>query len=88
MCQGYESHVIDIIKEPDVFAIQLDKASDISGNAQFLALNRFVCNGDITEQFLFCKTLWNQQNAKAFLMLSTVISVLTICHGNNASASA
>jgi hypothetical protein len=35
----------------------LDESTDINGKAQLLAFTWFVCNGDITEQFLFCKLL-------------------------------
>jgi hypothetical protein len=82
------SQVIATIKEPNFFAIQFEESTDITGKAQFLAFSKSVCNGDITARFLFCKTLRKQQNAKASLMLSTVISVLMIRHGNHASASA
>jgi hypothetical protein len=49
--------VIANTNEADFFAIQLDKSTDITGKAQLLAFSRFVFNGDITEQFLFCKPL-------------------------------
>jgi hypothetical protein len=40
------------------------------------------------KHFYFASNSKKQQKAETFLMLSTVISVLTICHGNHASASA
>jgi hypothetical protein len=80
--------VIVNINEADFFfAIQLDESTDITGKAQLLAFSRFVSNGDIIEQFLFKSDSQKQQKAKKFLMLSTVISVVTIRHGNHASAS-
>ena len=57
MSQDIESQVIASIKEAKSFAIQLDESTDITGKAQLLAFIRFVCNEDITEQFLFCKSL-------------------------------
>jgi hypothetical protein len=57
MSQDVESHLIADIKEADYFAFQLDKSTDITGKAQLLVFSRFVCNGDIIEQFLFCKPL-------------------------------
>ena len=57
MSQDIESQVIANIKEAKSFAIQLDESNDITGKAQLLAFIRFVCNEDITEQFLFCKPL-------------------------------
>jgi hypothetical protein len=55
MSLDVESQVIANIKEADFFAIQLDESTDITGKAQLLAASRLVCNGDITEQFLFYK---------------------------------
>lgn len=43
---------------------------------------------ETTLNILFCKPLSEQHKAKIFLMLLTVISVITICQGNHASASA
>ena len=57
MSQDIESQVIASIKEAKSFAIQLDEPTDITGKAELLAFIRFVCNEDITEQFLFCKPL-------------------------------
>jgi hypothetical protein len=56
MSQDIESHLIADSKEADYFAIQLDESTDITGKAE-LAFSRFVCNGDIIEQFLLCKPL-------------------------------
>jgi hypothetical protein len=56
MSQDVESQVLANV-EANFFAIQLDKSTDITGKAQLLAFNRSVCNGDIIEQFLFCKPL-------------------------------
>jgi hypothetical protein len=57
MSQGAESQVTANIKKDDFFAIQLDELTDITGKAQLIAFSEFVCNGDITESFLFCKPL-------------------------------
>jgi hypothetical protein len=52
-----ESQLIANIKEASFFTIHLDESFDITGKAQPLAFSRYVCNKDITEQFLFCKPL-------------------------------
>ncbi|XP_042234779.1 zinc finger BED domain-containing protein 5-like [Homarus americanus] len=57
MSQDVESQVIASIKEAKCFAIKLDESTDITGKAQLLTFIRFVCNEEITEQFLFCKPL-------------------------------
>jgi hypothetical protein len=41
----------------------------------------------VSSNFYFADSQ-KQQKAKTFLMLSTVVSVTTICHGNHAIASA
>jgi hypothetical protein len=86
MSQDIETEVIADIKEVNYFAIQLDETTDITDKVQFLVFSRFVGNGYITEQFLFCKPLPETKYANTFLMLLTVISVSMICHGNHASA--
>jgi hypothetical protein len=57
MSQDVQSQVIVNIKESNFFAIQLDESTDITEKAQLVAFSRFVCNGDIIEQFLFFKPL-------------------------------
>jgi hypothetical protein len=58
MSQEVESQVIGSIKETFFFfAIQLDDSTDVTVKAQLLAFSMYVCNGDISEQFLFCKQL-------------------------------
>jgi hypothetical protein len=57
MSEDVKSQVIANNKDAKLFAIQLDESTDITGKAQLLALRKFVCNGDITEQFLSCKPL-------------------------------
>jgi hypothetical protein len=70
--QHTESQVIASIKEASFSAIQLDKSTDITGKVQLLAFSRFICNGDITEQFLFCKPL--QETKKCQHILDVVDS--------------
>jgi hypothetical protein len=57
MSQDTGSQVITNIKEADFLSIQFDESTDITGKTQLLTFSRFVCNWDITEQFLFCKPL-------------------------------
>jgi hypothetical protein len=49
--------VIANVKEVYIFAIQLNESTNITGKAELLAFSKFVCNGDITEKFLFFKAL-------------------------------
>jgi hypothetical protein len=74
------------IGEADFFAIQLNNSTDITGEEQLLPFSKFVCNGDIIEQFLLCKPRPETKNAKTFLMLPMVVSVLMICHGNHTTS--
>jgi hypothetical protein len=59
--------VIANIKESDLFAVHLDESTDITGKAQLLAFSKFVFNGDIIEQFLFCKPLPETTNCQNIL---------------------
>jgi hypothetical protein len=68
-------------------AIQLDESTDMAGKAQIPAFSRLVCKGDIIEKKYIAHHYQKQQKAKTIL-ISTVISVLTISHGNHAPTSA
>jgi hypothetical protein len=58
MSQDAESQVLSLTTEKLIFfVIHLGESTDITGKAQLLAFGGFVCIGDITEQFLFCKPL-------------------------------
>jgi hypothetical protein len=57
LSQGVESEAIANIKEASFFAIKLDESNDITGKAQLLAFSRFLCNGNVIEQFVICKPL-------------------------------
>jgi hypothetical protein len=50
----------------------LDESADITGKAQLLVITRFVCNGDITGQFLFCRPL--SETTKGQVILDVVDS--------------
>jgi hypothetical protein len=43
------------------------KSTEITGKSQLLALSRFVCNGDVTEQFLFGRPLPETTNIRDIL---------------------
>jgi hypothetical protein len=53
MSQEFESQVTANIKGADIFAIQLNESTGITGKALLLAFSKFVCDGDITEQLYF-----------------------------------
>lgn len=57
MSEDIELQVISHIREVDMFAIQLDEFTDVSGKAQLVAFVRFVYKAEIVEQFLFCRQL-------------------------------
>jgi hypothetical protein len=88
MSQDTGSLVTTNIKEGDfLFTIRLDQSINITEKAQLLAFSR-VFGMDISlNNFRFAKHSQKQQMPKKIFM-STVISVLAICLGNHASASA
>ncbi|GFT53134.1 zinc finger MYM-type protein 6 [Trichonephila clavipes] len=57
MSRNIESEVIKCIQNPSVFALQLDKTTDITKMSQLIIYVRFIFNEDITETFLCCKSL-------------------------------
>jgi hypothetical protein len=67
MSHDSKSQVIANIKETDFSAIQLDESIDITGKPQLPAFSMLVCNGDITEQFLFCKPFPETTNSQDIL---------------------
>jgi hypothetical protein len=67
MSQDAESQVIANTKIVEFLTIQLDESIDITGKAQFLAISTIICNGDIIEQFLFCKPLTETTKGKDIL---------------------
>jgi hypothetical protein len=65
--QDVATQVIVNIKDADLFSIQLEKSTDITGKAQLLTFSRFVFNGSITGQLLFCKPLPEATNCQDIL---------------------
>lgn len=57
MSEDVEVQVIDKLKSADMFALQLDESTDVSGKPQVVTFVRFVEEKSIIEQFLFCKDL-------------------------------
>jgi len=57
MSEDIETNVIDKLKNSKSFALQVDESTDISGKAQLLGFIRFIVDGEIIENFLFCKEL-------------------------------
>ena len=64
MSANIEDTVINAVKESKIFAMQVDKSTDISGKAQLLAFIRYVIDEKITEQFLCCKELKERTTGK------------------------
>jgi hypothetical protein len=82
--QDNVSQAIANIKEAEFFAIHMDKSIDIIEKTQFLTFNCFSFFG----QFVSCKPFPETTKCQGILDVRAVISVLTIRHINNASASA
>lgn len=57
MSDDIEQQVIELIKSGEMFALQVDESTDISGKAQLVAFIRFVWNENIVSQFFCCKEL-------------------------------
>ncbi|XP_057191418.1 SCAN domain-containing protein 3-like [Triplophysa rosa] len=50
-----QSQLLDRLRSCEQFSIQLDESTDISSAAQLIVLVRYPWEGDILEDFLFCK---------------------------------
>ncbi len=57
MSQCVKEAVINVLKQSECFALQLDENTDIAGQANLLAFVRFELNGNIEEEMLFCHYL-------------------------------
>lgn len=59
MSQDIKSQVISQIKNSPMglFAIQVDEYTDVASCAQLMVFTRFVHEGDLKEEFLFCEPL-------------------------------
>jgi hypothetical protein len=55
--EDIEEQVIEVIKSGELFALQVDESTDISGKAQLMAFIRFIVNSKIVSQLFCCKKL-------------------------------
>ena len=55
--QNISEQVVDEIKKSPLFAIQLDESTDVSMSSQLMVFARYMVDGNVKEEFLFCKTL-------------------------------
>jgi len=57
MSKDVEFHVNEKLKAAELFALQLDESTDVTGKPQVMTFVRFICDNELIEQFLFCKDL-------------------------------
>ncbi|KAF0749677.1 zinc finger BED domain-containing protein 5-like [Aphis craccivora] len=57
MSKDVEFHVNEKLKAAELFALQLDESTDVTGKSQVMTFVRFICDNELIEQFLFCKDL-------------------------------
>lgn len=57
MAVDIREQLVEKLKESPYFALQFDESTDVSGCAQFMVFVRFVTDGSIMEDLLFCKAL-------------------------------
>ncbi|XP_056095124.1 zinc finger BED domain-containing protein 5-like [Rhinichthys klamathensis goyatoka] len=75
MASNVNDQLISRIKASRYFALQLDESTDIANLANLLAYVRYEYNGEIEEEFLFCKPLQTRTTAEAlFDMLNGFIT--------------
>ena len=57
MSTDIQDPVVSSVKQSKMFAMQVDKSTNISGKAQLIAFLRLVSDGKISDQFFCCKEL-------------------------------
>jgi len=57
MSKYVESQVNEKLIAFELFALQLDESTDITGKPQVTIFVKFICDNELIEQFLFCKDL-------------------------------
>ena len=69
MATNIVEQVVNKMNRAGQFALQLDKMTDVSGEAQLLAFVRYNEESDIHEHFLFCKKLTGQTTGEELFQL-------------------
>ncbi|XP_058261614.1 zinc finger BED domain-containing protein 5-like isoform X2 [Hemibagrus wyckioides] len=65
MADDITQKLVKHIRESPFYALQWDESSDIANLSNLLAFVRYVHNGELQEEFLFCKPLPAQTTAEA-----------------------
>ncbi|KAL1276972.1 hypothetical protein QQF64_023645 [Cirrhinus molitorella] len=65
MSENVFQQLICRVRARRFYAIQIDESTDIAGMANLLALVRYECDGEIEENFLFCRPLRSNATAEA-----------------------
>ncbi|XP_026093452.1 zinc finger BED domain-containing protein 5-like [Carassius auratus] len=65
MADDITQKLVKNIRESPFYALQLDESTDIANLSNLLAFVRYVHNGELQEDFLFCKPLPAQSTAQA-----------------------
>lgn len=55
------------------FALQMDKNTDINGKAQLMRCIQFIYDSKTSNQFLFCKHIWNTKGQDVYETLNFCI---------------
>lgn len=65
MAENVFQQLICRVRASRFYAIQIDESTDIAGMANLLAFVRYDCDGEIEENFLFCRPLHSNATAGA-----------------------
>ena len=57
MSGGVLNQIVNQAKASPFYAIQLDKSTGVAGFPQLSVFIRYICNGEVSENLLFCKPL-------------------------------
>ncbi len=75
LAEDIEAQLFERLKIAEKYALQLDESTDISNKAQLLVYIRYVWEGNLEEEMLFCKSLAGYTTAAAiFEMVNATIT--------------
>ena len=57
MSEDIKNQVVEQIKQPPIFVLQLDESTDVSSCAQLMIYVRYIHNSNFKDEFLFCQPL-------------------------------
>lgn len=65
MAEDVEKQLITRVRQSPLFSLQLDESTDIGNEANLLCYIRYICDGAVHDDFLFCESLQTNTTGEA-----------------------